>query len=333
MLFSIVIPVYNVEDYLACCIDSVLGSSIRECEIILVTGDSSDSSNEICFEYARKYKEIRVVRQNASGLSNARNCGLRTAEGEYVVFLDSDDYVESKNFHRALDNVLSLNGAVDVYVSDYRWINDKGQTVRTTGQIGAGDTLHVGMDYLPSFLSGWRSFWSVWRYIYRRDFLIENKIYFKEGYLSEDVDFTTKVLLATTRIAFCHLPYYCYRIRRSGSLMSDVSYRRIHDAVVIFQNSIEKIRADADFAYKELVISRYLFDYLLESPAVYEVPAAEREKTKKLFLGTCRMLDTDFFRAGKLVYILGRCRLFLPFAYTMHLLKCVKKKMNVLRGY
>lgn len=333
MRFSIIIPVYNVERYLARCIDSVLGSGIAEYEILLVIGVSTDASNEICYEYAKKQENISVIRQDADGLSNARNCGLKAASGEFVVFLDSDDFVESRNFGRVLENVHSLGEAVDVYVSDYWWVNEKERIVKTIRQIDAQNTLHVGMDYLPVFLSGWRSFWSVWRYIYRREFLIRKKICFLEGYLSEDVDFTTKILLGKPKIVFCHLPYYCYRIRREGSLMNEVSYQRIHDAVVIFRRSIAKINADPDFAYKQLVVSKYLYDYLLETSAVYEVPDGEKKRMWKLFLNTCEMLDTDFFKPAKFVYQLSRFHLFPLFAYAMHILKCAKKRWNVLKGY
>ena len=92
-MISVIIPVYNVEDYLAECIDSVLGQSYTDYEIILVDDGATDSSGRMCDEYARKDSRIRVIHQENGGLSAARNTGLRAAWGKYIYFLDSDDYI------------------------------------------------------------------------------------------------------------------------------------------------------------------------------------------------------------------------------------------------
>ena len=90
-MVSVIIPVYNVEKYLAECVDSVLAQSCQNYEIILVDDGATDSSGRMCDEYARKDSRIRVIHQSNGGLSAARNAGLDAAQGEYVYFLDSDD--------------------------------------------------------------------------------------------------------------------------------------------------------------------------------------------------------------------------------------------------
>jgi len=95
ILLSIIIPVYNVEQYLKKCLDSILCCNLKDCELLLSMGKSSDRSELLCREYAQKYLFIQFFNQNGKGLSNARNCALDLAKGRYVLFLDSDDYVDS----------------------------------------------------------------------------------------------------------------------------------------------------------------------------------------------------------------------------------------------
>ena len=92
MTFSIIIPICNVEKYLRQCIDSVLAENFLDCEIILVNDGSPDDCGEICDEYANKYSHIKVIHKHNGGLSDARNAGIKEAKGDYLIFLDSDDY-------------------------------------------------------------------------------------------------------------------------------------------------------------------------------------------------------------------------------------------------
>ena len=93
MLISIIVPVYNVENYLKECIDSILRQEFRDYEIILVDDGSKDDSGKICDEYGKKYSFISVIHKKNGGLSDARNFGLKIAKGEYILFIDSDDYI------------------------------------------------------------------------------------------------------------------------------------------------------------------------------------------------------------------------------------------------
>lgn len=92
MIFSIIVPIYNVEKYLRCCVDSVLAENFADYEMILVDDGSPDGCGKICDEYAGKYPHIKVIHQENGGLSDARNAGIRAAKGDYLIFLDSDDY-------------------------------------------------------------------------------------------------------------------------------------------------------------------------------------------------------------------------------------------------
>lgn len=97
MIFSIIVPIYNVEKYLRCCVDSVLAENFADYEMILVDDGSPDGCGKICDEYAGKYPHIKVIHQENGGLSDARNAGIRAAKGDYLIFLDSDDYWADTN--------------------------------------------------------------------------------------------------------------------------------------------------------------------------------------------------------------------------------------------
>jgi glycosyltransferase involved in cell wall biosynthesis len=96
-LFSIIIPVYKVEKYLDECVQSVLSQSFTDYECILVDDGSPDNCPQICDEYAKKYEQIKIIHKENGGLSDARNVGILQASGEYIVFLDSDDYLADNN--------------------------------------------------------------------------------------------------------------------------------------------------------------------------------------------------------------------------------------------
>ena len=119
-LISVIVPVYNVENYLERCLDSILGQTFRDLEVILVDDGSEDRSGEICRSYARKDARIRYVRQENGGLGRARNRGIQMAEGEFILFVDSDDYIDRRMAEILLDNLTS-SGA-DAKSFFVRWI-------------------------------------------------------------------------------------------------------------------------------------------------------------------------------------------------------------------
>ena len=97
---SIIVPIYNVEKYLHQCVDSLLNQTLRDIEVILVDDGSPDSCPHICEEYKKKDIRVKVVHKQNGGLSDARNAGLKLVEGEYVAFIDSDDYVDLHMFEK-----------------------------------------------------------------------------------------------------------------------------------------------------------------------------------------------------------------------------------------
>lgn len=282
MLLSIIIPVYRVESYLKQCLDSVLACDLADCEILLSLGKSTDSSNQIGFEYEKKYPIVRTLFQTGTGLSDARNCAMEIAKGDYILFLDSDDFILPENLDYIISRLRDSSFRADVIVTDfYRLSRSSGQREEIF-QIGAGTPVQYGLEHLPQMLQKRQCFWNVWRYLYRREFLEEHSIRFWENMLSEDVDFTTSVFLAEPEVIFSHSPYYVYCVEREDSLMGNPTLKRLSDTVTVLEKSIQRMK-ESSFPYAPNFIAQFQFEYILNMAITVELPPEDRPVARQLY--------------------------------------------------
>lgn len=229
MLFSIIIPVYNVEKYLCDCLDSVLNQSFTNWEAICVNDGSTDGSVAILDEYASKDSRIIVISQANRGLSATRNVGMKAAKGDYLLFLDSDDWLEA--------NALEI---LSKYLKDEDMICFSGKRfIEETGHFEEADHLQSEV-----FSSGWeyysrhalchRSFAFVCVVLrcYRRSFLFNHSLKFKTGIYHEDNLFTPLICYYAGRTAVIPNVLYDYRIRQS-SIMTSRSLKHWKDIIGI----------------------------------------------------------------------------------------------------
>ncbi len=282
MLLSIIIPVYNVEPYLERCLTTVLACDLTGCEVLLSLGGSTDRSNEICEDYARRYPLIRTLRQHGTGLSDARNSAMEIAAGRYVLFLDSDDFVDSVRLEELIARLGDESFTPDVVMTDFRRLEQSSGRYTDVFQIGADTPEQAGMASLPMVLEDRRCFWNVWRYVYRREFLEEKGISFDDGRMGEDVGFTTSVFLAGPEIVFLHCPFYIYEVGRSDSLMGRPALRRLDDTVWMLTDAVARLRASGE-PFAPQMAARYQFEYILNMAMAAEVPPADRVRARALF--------------------------------------------------
>ena len=210
MRFSVVIPVYNVKEYLEKCVDSVLAQRTEDYEVILVDDGSTDGSGALCDQLvARAPEHIRVIHKPNGGLGDARNVGLEHAAGEYLVFIDSDDYVA--------DTMLSeLSEKID---ETHAEIISFGFRIDA-----AGDTSQVHTDPLPEnkilTLAGTPDILlalpNAWTRIYSRDLFARTGIRYPKRVWYEDIRTTTKLFACAESIVFVHRPYYYYVVRENS---------------------------------------------------------------------------------------------------------------------
>lgn len=223
MKFSIVVPVYNVEDYLEQCLESLQAQDFQDFEAVCVNDGSTDNSRRILAEWEERFPQMKVIDRENGGLSAARNTGLKASTGEYVVFVDSDDWVEPTMLSRLADET---NGEDMVCFACQRTDNEKFDVMkREQGN---------GWDYFNRHALEHRevAFVCVWQRCYRRQFLLDNDLWFREGILHEDNQFTPRVCLKAQNIKVIPDVLYNYRIR-PGSIMTTRGLRSKESLVLI----------------------------------------------------------------------------------------------------
>jgi len=221
MKFSIVIPVYNVEQYVSECLDSVINQTYQNLEIIVVNDGSTDHSLDIINEYAKKDFRIVVVNQKNQGLSVARNVGIEKSTGDYLMFIDSDDYISLDVCQSAMDFV-GRYGRIDLLqFARYRFDAVK----KRKEEICLDDTLiYEGLDFLEKSVNGKRFFASSCNKIYRHDFLKQYDMKFIKGIYYEDLYFVFQCMFYCKTIGLLPDTYYFYRVT-PGSITSIIKER------------------------------------------------------------------------------------------------------------
>ncbi|WP_297520192.1 glycosyltransferase [uncultured Clostridium sp.] len=244
MLLSIVVPVYNVESYLDNCIKSILSES-KEYEVLLINDGSTDRSKGICEKYEKKFSQIKLINKMNGGLSSARNEGVKNANGKYILFLDSDDYLLTNSIDQIIETINLKD--IDVFMSDYYEICDEVEVGQVKFDINKNQKIN---DIKKQIFFSPECIWTAWKFIVKKEFLTQNNIIFKEGYLHEDVDYTTRIILNMNSFDYMNLKWYCYRISRLGSIMNSRKIKStIHTAKIIIdlEEYIRKSKYNEEF--------------------------------------------------------------------------------------
>lgn len=212
---SVIIPVYNVEKYIHQCIDSVINQTLKNIEIICINDGSEDASFSILQEYAQKDSRIILLNQKNLGVSVARNKGIKIARGKYIMFVDSDDWIESNAIELAYKLILEKN--VDILAFGYN--------IYENGNVRSGftDNFLTRSENKTNFSNNdlMNIIHLIWDKIYRRDFILDKKISFPEQIkLAEDGSFNLQCLIEKAVWGITKQPLYCYRINRKDSAMN-----------------------------------------------------------------------------------------------------------------
>ncbi len=265
---SVIIPIYNIESYIGECINSVTKQSYANLEIILVDDGSQDASPEICDHYARVDRRIKVIHKENGGLSSARNCGLRCATGEYLLFLDGDDYWDDEHALRRGVDIIEHMGQVDILMFGYRQIYANAQ--RATAPIDISKINECSkVEALTYLISTDCLIVTAWSKFVRRGLLIDNDITFKEGLLSEDYDWNFSILTNAQTIRAMSGEFYCYRTR-GGSITSRISTKHLFDILSIIEDWSTRIPIQAKSpAEVELFMGFVAFIYGMLFSRVY----------------------------------------------------------------
>ena len=249
-MVSIIIPVYNVQDYLARCVDSVLTQTYTDLEIILVDDGSIDISGDICDEYALHDARARVIHKENGGLSDARNAGLDVARGNYVAFIDADDYVHP-SFVELLLKTINETGA-QIAVSTWQELKD-GDKPRKVKTKRPRCTILTQEEAISSVFYQKKLNHSACSRIFETQLF--NNLRFPEGMLYEDLAIIYPLLCKVEKVALINTPMYYY-MHRQGSIITTMSLRRTH--VLDHIERIEEQVTDEAPQYLPAVRSRHL---------------------------------------------------------------------------
>lgn len=249
---SVVIPIYNVEKYLDKCVQSVLNQTLKEIEVILVDDGSRDNCPQMCDEYAKMDNRVKVIHKENQGLGFARNSGMKIAIGEYIAFVDSDDWVKLDMFKNLYENAKKQNS--DIAVSghcDYT----NGIKVRTKKHLLAGTTLKdkknilemrknlYGHNVNDNIVDAFPM--SVWIAIYKKECLKNNNVQF-ENILSEDIIFNLHAYRVANIISFIGDTNYCYRKDNQPSIMKTFSLNKEKQYLNFINRLMELAKSEND---------------------------------------------------------------------------------------
>lgn len=248
-LFSVIVPVYKVEEYLKSCVDSLLAQSteVESMEILLVDDGSPDRCGEVCDQLAENHEEIRVFHKKNGGLSSARNRGMQEAKGKYIVFVDSDDTLETGalgKIQKALDQYSEADAIF------YNGLEDDG-TSRDSMRRMEDDHVRIfenGKDFLLNKYRDNNLNVEAWLYAYRKAFLEKNQLTFEEGILHEDVEFTPCALMKCGKIIQLPDRLYHYMVRENSISTQKNKEKNIRD---LFE-TLRKLDQMADEQESEL---------------------------------------------------------------------------------
>jgi len=335
-LVSIIVPIYNVEHYLKRCIDSILMQSYANIQIILVNDGSTDSSGDICEQYKREDNRIKYLLKPNGGLSDARNYGIRHADGDYYMFVDSDDYIHPQMVELLLSSLIQRDA--DITVCDYKKVSEN--------EIIAYDSYEK--DYAANAVKEFDRFSSVkelfggekyvrftvaWNKLYKRK-LFEN-IEYPVGKIHEDEFTAYRLLFNSNRVIYIDIPLYYY-CQRSGSIMKSPFSEKRFDKAEAYRERCDFFISEGVFE-KEAVKS-YLLYYIQFLKKFKKAFPSSNEKYHKYY----HLLAEEFYRLrnkmGLRDQLVMWCKIFHPrvFKFIKRVAKHIgqkKKQCNVYRNH
>jgi glycosyltransferase involved in cell wall biosynthesis len=217
---------YNTAEYVSKAAKSITAQSFDGLEVILVDDGSTDNSLEVCLRHLPNADTV-VIKQENTGLSGARNAGIHAAAGEYIMFLDADDFILPGAFKNILQKLDEHRKPTDVLFGRYlRW-SPKGFLKGKAYNFQPPGSPKQRTEYIISALP--EPAWNAWRYICRREFLTENNLFFEPGLLCEDIPWTLQLLDTAKTLDFLPEPFYAYYQHRNGSIMNSKNLKRLTD--------------------------------------------------------------------------------------------------------
>ena len=282
MKLSIIIPVYNVEKYLETCVKSVLPLK-SELEILLVDDGSTDQSGRICDSLAEKDDRIRVIHKENGGLSDARNVGIENSTGDYLMFLDSDDFLDTKEAERL---ITQITNETEIILGLYREFYE--DTAKFKKEDCSVFLQNKGIFQTDAFLDiipndGKSCYLTAWRFIVKREFIVKNNLYFYEGIYHEDEEWVPRLLMNSNNVTVTDCFFYNYRQARKGSITANIKPKHVWDSLTIlkhhsdlfFQQTPNSVKANFVLCRMSMIYSGILLNFRVLNAKEKEIALKE----------------------------------------------------------
>ena len=281
---SVIVPVYNVEKYLCQCVDSILGQTYRDLEVILVDDGSPDGCPQICDEYARKDGRVKVIHKKNGGLSDARNAGLEMAGGEYVIFVDSDDFWKDESVLSRLVEIFEGGDREWDFVNfNCQYFYQQDNVVKPWAEYPDA-VLHgeTKKEIITQLIAHGMFPMSACMKLIKRKFLVDSGIVFMKGIVSEDIPWFLEVLQKSRGFKFVNEYAYVYRKQVAGTISSSFSEKKYNDLLAIVERETAKIQDGcSDIKLREALLSFMAYEYCILSGMVNNFDASQRRKQRK----------------------------------------------------
>lgn len=296
MLISVIVPIYKVERYLNKCVDSILNQTFTDFELILVDDGSPDNCGRICDEYAEKDNRIHVIHKENGGLSDARNAGLNYATGEYIVFVDSDDFIEPDLLEKAYSTIVK---GYDIVSFGFNVIGVDGSiSAIIHPEVGKELRFEKQADYLEFILKifmNWRVGWEAWSRIYRRDIIEKYELRFEDNsrIFAEDMYFNFCYIVHTKTMYAMKDCLYNY-LRRNDSIMGkDIKKSNLNRFNELAKAVLEHYKKypDLDYLCEHFSAIYYMIIYH-EMKVYYKKETFDYKEYRDLF--NKEIVDKDF---------------------------------------
>lgn len=300
--FSIILPIYNVEKYLRRCVDSIISQNFQDFEIILVDDESPDNCPQICNDLCKSDKRIRVIHKKNEGLGMARNTGINVANGKYIFFVDSDDYILPNLLNDVYHKIEECNPEIVFY--GFKRINSKGRVCyesipKTKKSVYNGKNQIIN-EIFPDFISTGNEeeknlSISVCTCCIDTKFLKKNDLKFvsEKKFISEDIYFYMEMFNYLSKISFINEAYYCY-CQNQGSLTSSYKTDRF-EKLKFFYKTVKEMAKKYDNS--QIIENRLYGLFISNVMACIKMEVSNRENStrKKAFKKTKKIYTDDFF--------------------------------------
>ena len=275
MLISVVIPVYNVEDYIEECLDSIINQTIKEIEIIVVNDGSKDGSIEKVLKY--KDDRIIIVNKETGGLSSARNAGFKVAKGKYTYFIDSDDFLLNNYCLKEMYDIAEEDSSDIVVGNGYKYYSENNMKELYRDKNVFKRSVMGSKEFLTKFINTNSMITPIYYNMYKTKFLRENNLLFKEGRIHEDQEFITRAMFLSNKISVYPKSFYAYR-QREGSIMSGTKKELSVNHSIMNCMELEKYYNDN---VKDIELRKILLNKLV-SQMLYSFSNAEYQKVENI---------------------------------------------------